>query len=250
MDLNLNGKVAVVTGGGGGCGKAYCLALAGEGARVVAADINGESAQKTADEIKSKEGTALAFKVDITRWEDVSSMVEKIIEEFGQIDILVNNAGIRGMSKIEDFPEELWDRDVAVNLKGTYFCTKAVARYMKERGYGKIINQASNVAFLGHRTGGSAYAAAKAGMLGFSRSMSQELGPFNINVNAIAPSMVDTPFSSNIPKERREVILKTNVFGRIAEPEDLVGLVLFLASDCSSYITGQTIIVDGGQRPT
>jgi len=250
MDLNLTGKVAIVTGGGGSCGKAYCLAFAEEGVRVVVADISAKAAQQTAKEVRSKGGKTLAFKVDVTKWEDVSNMVNKTLQEFGQIDILVNNAGIRGMASIEDFPDELWDRDINVNLKGAFYCTKAVARHMKERRYGKIINQSSNSAIIGHRAGGSAYAAAKAGLLGFSRSMSQELGRFNINVNAIAPSMIDTPFSSNMPQERRETILKTNLFGRFSTPEDFIGLVLLLASDRSSYITGQTIIVDAGQRPT
>ena len=251
MDLNLSGKVAIVTGGSGGCGKAYCLALAGEGAKVVVADINSEAVQKVAEEIKSKGGEALALKVDVTSWKDVTDMVEKTLEKFGQIDILVNNAGKRwGMYQVNEFPEEIWDKDIDLNLKGAFYCTKAVARHMKERCYGKIINQSSSSAIMGHRAGGSAYSAAKAGMLGFSRSMSQELGPFNINVNAISPGMIDTPFSADMPKERREFVAKTCPLRRIAKPEDFVGLVLFLASDCSSYITGQTITVDGGQRPT
>lgn len=250
MDLNLSGKVAIVTGGGQGCGKAYCLAFAEEGVRVVVADINAESAQQTAREIQDKGGKALAVKADVSKWEDVSHMTEKVLEEFGQIDILVNNAGIRGLAPVEDIPDELWDRDLDVNLRGVFYCTKAVARHMKERRYGKIINQSSKAGVEGHPCGGSSYAAAKAGVLGFSRSMARELGPFNINVNAIAPTVIRTPFMAKLPKEFVESMEKATPFGRIAEVEDFTGLVLFLASDRSNYITGQTIIVDGGQRPT
>ena len=250
MDLYLTGKVAIVTGGGQGIGKAYCLGFAEEGTRVVVADINGETARQTAEEIRNKGGEALPIKVDVSNWEDVSNMVNKTLKEFGQIDILVNNAGIRGMANVEDFPDELWERDINVNLKGTFYCTKAVARHMKERRYGKIINQSSMTALRGHEARGSAYAAAKAGVLGFSRTMAQELGPFNINVNAIVPSIVNTPFTANIPKERLDINRKKSVFGRLGEPEDYVGIVLLLASDRSSYITAQSVIIDGGQRPT
>ncbi|OGO04798.1 MAG: hypothetical protein A2Y73_02040 [Chloroflexi bacterium RBG_13_56_8] len=250
MDLKLTAKVAIVTGGGGGCGRAYCLALAEEGARVVVADLNGEAAEQVAKEIKEQGGEALAIKADITKWGDVTNMVDIALQEFGQIDILVNNAGIRGMAKIEEFPEELWDRDMDVNLRGPFFCTKAVAGHMKERRYGKIINQSSSSAINGHKAGGSAYAAAKAGLLGFTRSMAGELGPYNINVNAITPGMINTPFIAAMPPARRGEIEKQCPLGRIAEPEDLVGLVLFLASDRSSYITAQTIMIDGGQRPS
>lgn len=250
MELNLAGKVAIVTGGGQGMGKVFCLGFAEEGARVVVADINGETARQTAEDIRGKGGTALPIKVDVSNWEDVCNMVSKTLEEFGQIDILVNNAGIRGMANVEDFPEELWERDINVNLKGTFYCIKAVARHMKERRYGKIINQSSNTAVCGHEGRGSAYAAAKAGVLGFSRSMAKELGPFNINVNAILPSIVNTPFTANLPEEMKDINRKRSVFGRLGEPEDFVGIVLLLASDRASYITGQSIIVDGGQRMT
>lgn len=250
MDLNLSGKAAIVTGAGQGCGKAYCLAFAEEGARAVVADLNGVSAQKTAEEIKANGGTALAMQVDVSKWEDVSTMVDKTLQEFCQIDILVNNAGKRGLSLVEDMTDEFLDNEIGVNLKGAIYCVKAVTPHMKERRYGKIINQSSSAAITGHPFRGSAYATAKAGLLGFSRSMARELGPFNINVNAIAPTAINTPFLAGLSKEAIEANKKRSVFGRIAEPEDLVGLVLFLASDRSSYITGQTISVDGGQRPT
>lgn len=250
MDLNLAGKVAIVTGGGQGMGRAYCLGFAEEGASVVVADINSETARQTADEIRDRGGKALSVKVDVSSWEDVSNMVSKAFEKFGQVDILVNNAGIRGMASVEDFPEELWERDINVNLRGTFYCTKAVARHMKERRYGKIINISSSTAFRGHETLGSAYASAKAGVLGFSRSMANELGRFNINVNAIAPNVTLTPFGDSLPEGTRKAIRKRVVFGRLAVPEDFIGIVLLLSSDRSSYITGQTINVDGGQRPT
>jgi NAD(P)-dependent dehydrogenase (short-subunit alcohol dehydrogenase family) len=250
MDLKLSRKVAIVTGGGKGCGKAYCLGFAEEGVRVVVADIDGEAAERAADEIKAKGGQALGMKVDVTKWEDVSTMVTRGLKEFGPIDILVNNAGKRGLSLVEDLTDEFFQGEVDVNLKGAVYCTKAVASQMKERRYGKIINQSSSAAITGHPYKGSIYAAAKAGLLGFSRSMARELGPFNINVNAIAPTAVNTEFLAGFSQEAIEANKKRSVFGRIAEPEDLVGVVLFLASDRSSYITGQTISIDGGQRPT
>jgi NAD(P)-dependent dehydrogenase (short-subunit alcohol dehydrogenase family) len=250
MDLKLDGKVAIVTGGGRGCGKAYCLAFADEGARVVVADIDGDAATQTAGEITAKGKKALGFRVDVTKWDDVSNAVSKTLQEFGQIDILVNNAGKRGLSVIEDITDEFFYGEIDVNLKGAVYFTKAVVPHMKERRYGKIINQSSSAAITGHPYRGSTYAAAKAGLLGFSRSMARELGPFNINVNAIAPTAVNTEFLAGFSQEAIEANKKRSVFCRIAEPEDLAGIVLFLVSDRASYITGQTISVDGGQRPT
>lgn len=250
MDLKLSEKVVIITGGGGGCGRAYCLGFAEEKARVVIADVNGEAAQRVAEEIKGKGGQAMGMKVDVTSWEDVSNMVDKTLQAFGQIDILVNNAGKRGLSLVEDITDEFYNEEMNLNLRGAVYCTRAVAGHMKERRYGKIINQSSSAALIGHSYRGSLYAAAKAGLLGFSRSMTKELGPFNINVNAIAPSSINTPFLTDLSKEAIERNRTSNVFGRLAEPEDLVGIVLLLASDCSSFITGQTIGVNGGQFPT
>lgn len=177
-------------------------------------------------------------------------MVDKTLQAFGQIDILVNNAGKRGLSLVEDITDEFYNEEMNLNLRGAVYCTKAVAGHMKGRRYGKIINISSSAATIGHSYRGSVYAAAKAGLLGFSRSMTKELGPFNINVNAIAPSSINTAFLADLSKEAIERNRKNNVFGRLAEPEDLVGIVLLLASDCSSFITGQTIGVNGGQFPT
>ena len=253
MDLGLTGKVAIVTGAGRGIGKAYCLGFADEGARVVAADIEEGGAKQTAKEIKDKGGEALALKVDVTKWEDISNMVGKTLQEFGQVDILVNNAGSREFSPVEDMTDAVFDKDINVNLRSVVYGIKAVARHMKERRYGKIINMSSIAAVRGHSGLGSAYAAAKGGVLSFSRSMALELGRFNINVNVIAPATVNTQFHANRPadvKKARGAVAAKSVFGRVAEPEDLVGIVLLLASDRAGFITGQTIQVDGGQRPT
>ena len=249
MDLNLAGKVAIVTGGGGGFGRAYSLAFAEEGVSVVVADINAETAQQVAEEIKSKGGKALAITTDVTIWEDVSKMADMALKEFGQIDILINNAGARGFALVEEMSDEHWDRELDINLKSAFYCTKAVARHMKERRYGKIINQSSMAAF-GHPNRGSSYGAAKAGLLGFSRSMAMELGPFNINVNAIAPTVTRTAFMGNLPEETIEKFKKASMLGRIGEVEDFTGMILLLVSDRSSLITGQTLLIDGGVRPT
>jgi len=250
MDLKLAGKVAIVTGGGQGCGRGYCLGFAEEGVRVVVVDINGESAQQVAKQIKTKGGKALAVKTDVSKWEDVSSMAAKALKKFGQIDILVNNAGIRSFALVEEISDEHWDRELNVNLKGAFYCVKAVAAHMKQRRYGKIINQSSSAGMYGHPFRGSSYGAAKAGLLGFSRSMALELGPYNINVNAIVPSSIRTAFTANLPPEVLEAQKRNSVFKRLAEVDDFVGLVLFLASDRSSFITGQTIVVSGGQHIT
>lgn len=250
MDLGLAGRVAIVTGGGQGCGKAYCLAFAEEGARVVIADINEKNAQQVAQDISVKGGTAIAMKVDVSKWEDVSAMVARTIKEFGQVDILVNNAGVLTYASIEEFTDDVFNRDMNINLKGAIYCTKAVVPHMKARKYGKIVNQSSMAAIRGHRNRGFVYSAAKAGLQGFARSMSQELGAYNINVNIIAPSMIDTTFLIGMPPETLDRSRKNSVFGRLAVPEDMVGIVLLLSSDRSSYITGQTIQIDGGQRPT
>jgi len=249
MELNLAGKVAIVTGGGQGFGKAYSLAFAEEGISVVVTDINVETAQQVAEEIKSKGGKALAIKVDVTIWEDVSKMADMALKEFGQIDILINNAGARGFAPVEEMSDEHWERELNVNLRSAVYCTKAVALHMKERRYGKIINQSSMAAF-GHPSRGSAYGAAKAGMLGFSRSMAMELGPFNINVNAIAPTVTRTAFMGNLPEETIERFKKASPLGRLGEVEDFTGMVLLLVSDRASLITGQTILIDGGGRTT
>ena len=249
MELNLAGKVAIVTGGGQGFGKAYCLAFAEEGVSVVVTDINVETAQQVSEEIKSKGGKALAIKADVSIWEDVSKMVNEALKEFGQVDILVNNAGARDLALVEEMSDEHWDRELNINLKSVFYCTKAVARHMKDRRYGKIINQSSVAAF-GHPNRGSGYAAAKAGMLGFSRSMAKELGPFNINVNAIAPTVTRTAFMGSLPEETIEAFKNASPLGRLGEVEDFTGIVLLLSSDRSGLITGQTILVDGGVRPT
>lgn len=250
MDLGLRGKVVIVTGGGQGCGKAYCLAFANEGASVVVADLNEDTAKQTVREIANKGGKARSFKVDVSKWADVSKMVEKTLAEFGQVDILVNNAGSRWFAAVENITDEIFDKEIQVNLRGAVYCIKAVAPNMKARKYGKIINQSSMAAIRGHGNKGSLYAAAKGGMISFSRSMSQELGSFNINVNVVAPSMVETAFLDDMPAAAKAARAKSSIFGRLAQPEDMVGIVLLLASDRTSYITGQTIQVDGGQRPT
>ena len=244
------GSVIIITGASSGIGKNLALSLVPLKPKIVIIARRERKLMQTAQLLKKQKIKVLPIVGDVRNTEDRQKVVEFTLKAFGRIDVLVNNAGIRGMAKLEEFPEELWDRDLNVNLRGAFYCTKAVAHHMKTRHYGKIINQSSSSAINGHKTGGSAYAAAKAGLLGFTRSIAGELAPFNIAVNAIAPGMINTPFSASMPMERRETVIKHCPLGRIGEPEDLVGLVLFLASDRSSYITAQTIMVDGGQRPS
>ena len=253
MDYGLKGRVALVTGTASqvGMGKAICLTLAQEGCDIVSTDINLEGAKQTADAVKALGRKCIALQVDVTKGTDVDLMVKAGLKEFGKIDILVNNAGgnmIMGTPFLEQ-NSDMWQKDIALNLYGTMNCAKAVIPGMVERKYGKIINFASIVAKLGLGGPGS-YAASKAAVLAFTRGLASQFGPSNINVNAIAPGMLNTNFFAALPGK-----VQTAMFAEVAgmaplkrnqEVTDIANAVAFLSSDVSRNITGQCIQVDSG----
>ena len=240
-------KVAIVTGAGGGIGQAYAEALAREGAAVVVADINTEGAQKVADGIKGEGGTALALRVDVSDPESAKEMAAQTLSEFGGIDYLVNNAAIFGGMKLDFLITVDWDyykKFMSVNMDGALVCTRAVYRKMAKRGGGAIVNQSSTAAWLY----ANFYGLAKVGINGLTQQLATELGGQNIRVNAIAPGPIDTEANrTTSPKEIVDDIVKRIPLSRMGEPEDLVGMCLFLLSDQAKWITGQIFNVDGGQ---
>lgn len=248
--MRLKDKVVIVTGGGQGIGRAYCHALASEGAKVVVADIQEAAAKKVAAEIKEKGGEALAVTVDVTSADQTRAMAETTLKHYGAIDVLVNNAGLYTTIKKKPFTEiseEEWDRVMAVNVKGLFLCVQAVYPAMKKQGRGKIINISSGTV-LGGTPYFLHYVTSKAGVIGFTRALARELGADNINVNAITPGLtLSGPHQEGVlTPEQLADRRKRRCFQRDQYPEDLVGTVIFLSSADSDFMTGQTINVDGG----
>jgi len=245
----LENRVAIVTGGARGLGKLFCSTMAEEGAKIVIADILEKEAQETAQQIRERGGAALSLKLDVTSEEETLVMAEKTIEGFGRIDILVNNAammyGIGRKPFMEVSPGE-WDMLMAVNLKGPFLCTRAVFPQMKKQGKGKIINLSSETAFTGSK-GFIHYVTSKGGIISFTRSLAAELGQYGICVNTIAPGLTDTEAGRTLIDDIVKYDVSRTPLGRLEQPKDLVGAMIFLASDESDFITGQALIVDGGR---
>jgi len=250
MYEDLKGKVAIITGARRGMGRSHALTLAKAGAKVVVADISLEDCQKVVDEIKSKGGEGLAIKCDVSKKEEVEEMVRKTIERFGKIDILVNNAGIAQFKPFLEMGEEEWDRTLNINLKGYFLCAQAAAREMVKQKSGVIINIAS-VAMGQQGIGFSNlvhYCASKGGIVGMTEALAVELAPYNIRVNAISPGMIETPMIDPVKKDPKmmEAMLARVPMHRVGTPEEVSNLVLFLASDKSSYMTASAVVIDGG----
>ena len=243
--MKLAGKVALVTGAAQGIGKAVALLLAQNGADIVVSDINLEKAEETAKEVQTLGRKALAIKVDVAKLDDVEKMVGAIWARFGQVDILVNNAGIARDKLILRMTEEDWDAVLNINLKGTFNCTKAVVRHMSKQRSGKIVNIASVVGEMGNAGQGN-YAASKAGVIGFTKTIAREFAQRGINVNAIAPGYIETPMTDSLPDKAKEELKRLIPMDRLGKPEDVAEAVLFLVSEASSYITGQVLNVNGG----
>jgi 3-oxoacyl-[acyl-carrier protein] reductase len=255
--LRLKDKVAIITGGAKGIGRAYALGMASEGAKIVIADLNMDYAEATTKEIQNKYGEALPIKVDVSSVEDTLDMARKTEKRFGRIDILLNNAAMLltvPISRVPFWQIDLaeWDKTINVNLKGTFLCCRAVFPFMKSQGGGKIINISSSVAFLA-MPNQLAYVASKAGVIGLTRAMAKEVGEYGINVNSIAPGATQSydPLAEREKWQIRENQMKKmadsqQIVRRIQRPEDLVGLAIFLASSESDTISGQTIVVDCG----
>ena len=245
----LEDKVTIVTGGASGLGKTFCLAMAEQGAKLVVADIKDKEAQQTATEIQAKGGSALSLKVDVTSEEDTLRMAEETLKQFGRIDILVNNAAmVYGITRkpFTEIPVAEWDKLMAVNLKGAFLCCRAVFPQMKKQGKGKIINLTSETAFTGSRNFVH-YVTSKGGIISLTRALTAEVGQYGIRVNAIAPGFTDSESSRSLIDDITKYDVSLTPLRRLEVPEDLVGALIFLASSDSDFITGQTLVVDGGR---
>ena len=242
----LDGKVALVTGASRGIGRAVALKLASEGAKV-AINFAGSTAkaEEVKAEIEAKGGQAILVQANVADKEAVAAMVDKVVEAFGQIDILVNNAGITRDGLLARMKEEDFEAVVDTNLKGVFYCTKAVAKLMMKSRSGRIVNMASVVGLTGN-AGQTNYAASKAGVIGFSKSAAKELAARGITVNMVAPGFIATDMTDAMTDKAKEAVLGTIPLKREGTPEDVANAVLFLVSDSASYITGQIVNVDGG----
>jgi len=246
MQLSLKDKVALVTGGSRGIGRSIATTLAAAGATVV---VNYKGNQAAADEvvraIEAAEGVALAVQADISKPDEVERLFKGVLERYGKIDILVNNAGITRDTLLLRMKEDDFDAVIDTNLRGVYLCTKAALRPMTKARSGRIINITSVVGLMGN-AGQSNYAAAKAGIIGFTKAAAREMASRNITVNAVAPGYVETELTGVLSDQIRTAILENIPLGRMGTPQDVANVVCFLASDAAAYITGQTLTVDGG----
>ena len=244
--MRLNGKVIIVTGAAQGLGRAFCVFLAKEGAKIMAVDIADCGA--TVGEIGASGGSAKSLRTDVSSPEETLKMAEETVKAFGRIDVLVNCAAIISGLKRKPFfeidPAE-WDKVMTVNVKGSWLCTRAVFPYMRQQGKGKIVNFSSETFFTGSH-GFVHYVTSKAGVVGMTRSLAIELGPHNITINAIAPGFTESETAHAIGNVAKYDVSRTPM-GRLEQPHDLVGALIFLSSDDSDFITGQTILVDGGR---
>jgi 3-oxoacyl-[acyl-carrier protein] reductase len=247
--MRLSGKAAVVTGAAKGLGRAFCLGLAREGARILAVTRKDlENLEQTVQMVRSLGGEAELFQADVAVEADTLAMAREALQKFGQIDILINNAAIYDGIKRQPFTEidlQEWDLVMNVNVKGAFLAARAVFPSMKDRGYGKIVNLASEVFFTGSH-GFAHYVTSKGGIIGLTRALAVELGPHNICINCIAPGFTDTEASRGLADVAKYDVSKTPL-KRLEKPEDLVGAAIFLASPESDFITGQTLLIDGGR---
>jgi len=245
--MDLAEKVAIVTGAGQGLGWAIAKRLADDGACLVIADINWERAQEKAALLQRMGQEAMAIKVDVSKAKEVAHMVEQVLEKFGRIDILVNNAGILGpYYPVEEYPEDLWDQVIAVNLKGTFLCCKAVIPIMKKRGKGSIVNIAS-VAGKEGNANMAPYSASKGAIITLTKTLGKELATSQIRVNAVSPALLETEMTQSMTPEQRALLTSKIPMGRLGKPEEVAAVVKFLVSDEASFVTGQCYDISGGR---
>ncbi len=244
--MRLKDRVAIVTGAARGIGRAIAVALAREGARVAAWDLDMVLLDDLAGQLRAGGGEVLTLSVDVTRKEQIQEAVGQVLARWGRIDILVNNAGIYEVLPIEDISEEQWDRVLAVNLKGAFLCCQAVIPTMKRQGSGTIVSMASSAGKSGGTLSGAHYAVSKAGVICLTKQLARELGPHGITANAVAPGRIDTPMIHLASDEENEAFRLRTPLGRLGTPEDVAGAVVFLASDEASFITGEIVDVNGG----
>jgi len=257
--FELKDKIAIITGARQGMGRTHALILAKAGAKVVVSDISQEDCQKVVEEIEKQGGEGLAIECDVSKKEEVDNLVKKTVEKFGKIDILVNNAGICQFKPFLELTEEEWNRTLDINLKGYFLCAQAIAKEMakqkspkdKTTGQAGVIINIASVA-MGQQGIGMPnivhYCASKGGIAGMTEALAVELAPYNIRVNAISPGMIETPMISSVKQDPKtmKAMLARIPMRRAGKPEEVSNLVLFLASDGSSYMTGSTVIIDGG----
>src|ERR687894_807246 len=240
------GRVAVVTGGGRGIGRAVAVRLANEGAGLaISYRSNDEAAEAAAEEVRAAGVRCEIFKGDVASPDDVSVLIKGVNEAFGRIDILVNNAGLTRDNLMMRMKEEEFDEVINTNLKGTYLCTRAVLRPMIRARWGRIVNISSVVGLVGN-AGQANYAASKAGIIGFTKSVAREVAQRGITVNAVAPGYVETELTGGLPEKVKEQIREQVPAGRFGEPEEVAEVIAFLVGEEAGYVTGQTIAVDGG----
>lgn len=241
----LEGKAAIVTGASRGIGRAICLKLAEAGADIAGIDIAADGLEETAGQVREAGVQFLALQADVSQFDQLREAASKANETFGHVDVLVNNAGITRDSLLIRMSAEDWDKVLAINLTGAFNGIKAVARTMAKQRSGRIVNIASTVGLTGN-PGQANYSASKAGLIGLTKTAARELASRNVNVNAVAPGFIVTPMTDQLSEEVRQASLAQIPLGRLGQPEDVAGAVLFLAGPDSAYVTGQVIVVDGG----
>lgn len=243
--MSLEGKVSIVTGGAQGIGQAIAECLARAGADVAVVDLDTARCQETVERVQKVGRRAMALKANVGSWPDVKGMADQVLKAWGRTDILVNNAGVTRDSLLVRMKEEDWNVVIQVNVTGTFYCTKAVLSTMSKQRYGRIVNMASVVGVMGN-VGQANYAASKAAVIGFTKTVAREYASRNITVNAVAPGFIDTAMTQGLTPEIKEALLKQIPIGRLGQPTDVAEAVRFLVSDAASYLTGQVLHVNGG----
>jgi NAD(P)-dependent dehydrogenase (short-subunit alcohol dehydrogenase family) len=247
----LAGKIALVTGGASGIGRASALAFSREGAKVIVVDREVDGGESTATSIRENGSEACFVRADVSRTSDVQEMVKRCVELYGRLECALNNAGVDGMlfTRIAEYREQAWDQVIGINLKGTWLCMKYEIIQMIEQGGGSIVNMASTAGLVGSAVGNSAYVASKHGIVGLTKTVALEYGTQGIRVNAVCPALTKTPMAEKLlggDAQREAQMATLSPMGRLAEPEEVAEAVVWLCSDSASYVTGQALAVDGG----